>query len=53
MYKEVIEDVNKLLNNVTEKEKRKNQKLKRKTKKVQILLNHLETLIKQQGGKYE
>lgn len=51
MYKKVIEEVNKLLSKVSEKEMKRNHKLKRKTKKVLILAKHLEILTNQQGGK--
>ena len=51
MYKKIIEEVNKLINKVSEREMKKNHKLRRKTKKVLILMNHLELLTQQSGGK--
>ena len=53
MYKSIIDEVHKLINKVSDYEKRKNQKLNRKTKKVLILTKQLEELAKTQGGKHE
>lgn len=51
MYRTLVNEVRTLLNRVTVSELRKNHKLKRKTKKVLILTNHLETLVKQKDKK--
>ena len=53
MYNKLISETHKILNKVSDFETRKNLRLRRKTKKINTLLEQIKMLTKNKGKEYE